>query len=228
MSDIFEFNHIDQSLSESDIETLKNFYRHYHKKFWCFKKSYKRFKLLDQIITISGICLVIIVTITGGITLDPVIISVLNGAGVLKGSVGKIKNYKEEIEMTKIAFTRYEKVLVEMRSALRGDEINKNEFIDMMKIMDEMIIEQIPLADRSCLVYRYLNDKYSRKTLDMNLIMYRLNDGLIDLLFQTNSNVLKNHLLFSYAFSEFDDKYKTGRRIHCKHKIKKVIKYWIY
>ena len=40
---------------------------------------------------------------------------------------------------------------------------------------------------------------------------YRLNDGLVDLLFQTNSSILKNHLIFSYAFSEFCDKYETGR-----------------
>lgn len=64
---------------------------------------------------------------------------------------------------------------------------------------------------KSCLVYRYLHGKYFKKTLDMNFIMYRLNDGLVDLLFQINSSILKNHLIFSYAFSEFCDKYKTGR-----------------
>ena len=73
MTDIFEFNHIDKSLSESEIKTIKNFYKHYHKKFSCFKKPYKRFKLQDETITISGVCLVIIGTITGGITLNPVI-----------------------------------------------------------------------------------------------------------------------------------------------------------
>ena len=38
MKDIFEFNQIDRSLSKSDITTLKDFYSHYHKKYWCFKK----------------------------------------------------------------------------------------------------------------------------------------------------------------------------------------------
>ena len=51
--------------------------------------------------------------------------------------------------MTKIAFTTYEKVLVELRSALRGDEFDKNEFIEKMKVIDEMIIDQTPLADKS-------------------------------------------------------------------------------
>ena len=50
--------------------------------------------------------------------------------------------------MLKIAFTTYDKVLVELRSALRGDEFNKDQFIDKMKIIDEMIIDQTPLADK--------------------------------------------------------------------------------
>ena len=50
--------------------------------------------------------------------------------------------------MSRIAFTTYEKVLVELRSALRGDDFKKQEFIDRMKLIDEMIIDQTPIADR--------------------------------------------------------------------------------
>ena len=82
---------------------------------------------------------------------------VVNGAGILVTNFGKMKNYKKKIQMTKIAFTSYEKVLVELRSALRRDEFDKNEFIDKMKIMDEMIIDQTPLADRFSKRY---NKKY--------------------------------------------------------------------
>ena len=35
-----------------------------------------------------------------------------------------------------------------LRSALRGDEWSKQDFIDRMKLIDEMIIDQTPLADR--------------------------------------------------------------------------------
>ena len=67
--DIFEFNHIDNLLSEEEIKTLKEFYKYYHKKFWCFKETFKHFKIIDENITISGILLVIIGTISGGLTL---------------------------------------------------------------------------------------------------------------------------------------------------------------
>ena len=148
MNGIFEFNHIDKSLSESDVKTLKDFYSHYHKKYWCFKRSYKSYKFLDNFFTISGICLVAIGTISGGITLNPVVLGVVNGAGIIVAGVGKKNNYKRKIEMTRIAFTTYEKVLIELQAALRGDEWNKQEFVDRMKLIDEMIIDQTPIADR--------------------------------------------------------------------------------
>ena len=160
MKDIFEFNHIDKSLSESDVKTIKDFYKHYHKKYWCFKKSYRSYKFLDDFFTISGICLVAIGTISGGITLNPVVLGVVNGAGVIVAGVGKKKNFKRKIEMTRLAFTTYEKVLVELRSALRGDEWNKEDFVVRMKLIDEMIIEQSPIADR--FVSRY-NEKFNIK-----------------------------------------------------------------
>ena len=148
MKDIFEFNHIDKSLSESDVTTLKDVYSHYHKKYWCFKRSHRSYKFLDDVFTISGICLIAIGTISGGITPNPVVLGVVNGAGVVVAGIGKKKNYKRKIEMSRIAFTTYEKVLVELRAALRGDEWNKEEFVNCMKLIDEMIIDQTPIADR--------------------------------------------------------------------------------
>ena len=78
---------------------------------------------------------------------NPIVLGVVNGAGVVVAGIGKKKNYKRKIEMSRIAFTTYEKVLVELRSALRADEFNK-EFIDHMKLIDEIIIDQTPIADR--------------------------------------------------------------------------------
>ena len=71
----------------------------------------------------------IIRTLTSGITLNPVILGIVNGAGIVVTNIGKMKNFKKKKEMTRIGFTIYEKVLVELRSALRGDEFNKNEFV---------------------------------------------------------------------------------------------------
>ena len=153
MKDIFEFNHIDPSLSKSDVKTIKDFYSYYHKKYWCFKRSYKSYKFLDNFFSITSIFLVAVGTISGGITLNPVILGVINGAGIIIAGIGKKHNYKRKIEMTRIAFTTYEKVLVELRSALRGNEWNKEEFVDRMKLIDELIIDQTPEADKFSIKY---------------------------------------------------------------------------
>ena len=147
-SSIFNFNHIDPSISITDFETIKEFYGYYHKKYWCFKKAYKSYKLFDNIFVFSGLLLVAVGTVSGVITLNPVILGVINAAGVIVTGIGKKNNYKRKIEMTRIAYTTYEKVLVELRAALRGDEWNKDEFIDRMKLIDEFIIDQTPVVDR--------------------------------------------------------------------------------
>ena len=141
---IFEFNHIDKSLSEEQIETITDLYKHYHKKHWCYKKSYKSYKFLDNFFTISSLSLIAVGTITGGVTLNPIILGVINGVGIIVGGVAKKKDFKKKIETTKMAYTTYEKVLVELRSALRGDEWDKEEFIDRIKILDEIIIDHCP------------------------------------------------------------------------------------
>ena len=141
---IFEFNHIDKSLSEEQIETIKDLYKHYHKKYWCYKKCYKSYKFLDNFFSISSLSIIAVGTNTGGLTLNPIILGVINGVGLIIGGITKKKDFKKKIETSKLAFTTYEKVLVELRSALRGDEWNKEEFIDRIKILDEMIIDQCP------------------------------------------------------------------------------------
>ena len=52
---VFEFNYIDKLLKEEEIEILKEFYKYYHKKFWCYKNAFKHFKIIDETLTISGI-----------------------------------------------------------------------------------------------------------------------------------------------------------------------------
>lgn len=148
MKDIFDFNHIDKSLSKEMIITIKDFYKYYHRQYWCFRKIYKSYKFLDKFFSISSILLVAVGTISGSLTLNPILLGIINGAGIIIAGIGKKNNYSRKIEMTKIAYTTYEKVLVELRSALRGDEWNKDDFIGRMKLIDEMIIDQTPKSDK--------------------------------------------------------------------------------
>ena len=46
MQNLFDFNHIDSSISKETQEELKKLYKYYHKLWWCHKKTVERLKKL--------------------------------------------------------------------------------------------------------------------------------------------------------------------------------------
>ena len=72
--------------------------------------------------------LVVIGTIVGGVTWNPIILGTISGAGVLLSTFSEAKNYKRKIEMCKFAYTSYEKILTVLQSYLRGLESNGEHF----------------------------------------------------------------------------------------------------
>ena len=59
------------------------------------------------------------------------------------------------------------------------------------------------------LIYKYRYEIYLRKNITLREVMSMMDNT--DFHFITNSNVLKNHLIFHYAFKNFYKKYKKGR-----------------
>ena len=50
--------------------------------------------------------------------------------------------------MSKYAFTTYQKVLPDLRTALRGDSFDKNNFIKELNILDDTIVDFSPLVTK--------------------------------------------------------------------------------
>ena len=83
-------------------------------------------------------------TIVGGITLNPIALSTISGAGIVLNAYTEAKNYKRKIGMCKFA---YEKFLTDIRSFLRGIPFDDKQFLVCIKIVDEIIIDICPLYD---------------------------------------------------------------------------------
>ena len=64
--------------------------------------------------------LIAIEAVAGGLTLNPAILGSISGAGLALKTFSETKDYKRKIEMTKFAYTTYQKVLLDLRTALRG------------------------------------------------------------------------------------------------------------
>ena len=106
---IFDFNHIDPHIQKEELEEIKNLFRFYHKRFWCLKRAHGRFKKMNLLINLASSGLVAIGTIAGGVTMNPIVLGVISGLGLVVKTASEMKNLKSKIEMSKFAFTTYGK-----------------------------------------------------------------------------------------------------------------------
>lgn len=93
---IFNFNHISNQSFEDQIKEIRALYKYYHKKYWCFKQAFKR-SMMNLGINLSSTGLVVIGTITGAVTLNPIILGSISGAGILLKTFAEFKNYKKKM-----------------------------------------------------------------------------------------------------------------------------------
>ena len=97
--DIFTFNHIDKSIDEAKLLEIKDFYRFYHKKWWCYKQTYNHLKRMNLAFKILSSSLIASGAIADGVTLNPIILGTISGMGLLMKTVTDHKNYNKKIEM---------------------------------------------------------------------------------------------------------------------------------
>ena len=132
MKDLFDFNHIDPTIDEETKKELEQLYKYYHKLWWCDKKTVERLKK----------------TIAGAVTLNPIILGVITGTGLLIKTTSEIKKYVNKIEMFKIGLSTYEKTLVDLRSFLRGKEYSREDFIFKMNLVDGDIADLYTIPEK--------------------------------------------------------------------------------
>ena len=120
---IFSLNHIDRSKTKEEIQEIKELYKNYHYKYWCHRQAFKHFKKLNLLLNMSSSGLIVIGAVAGGLTANPAILGSISGAGLVLKILSDTKNYKRKIEMSKFAYSTYQKILLDLRTALRGGAI---------------------------------------------------------------------------------------------------------
>ena len=137
---VFNFNHIDQKNLERK-EELEKLYEFYRKLWYCNKNVYYRKKKINYVLNLTSTFLVVVGTTVGGTTMNPIILGTISGAGVILKTATELKNLQKNVENANVAFTSYAKILVDLRNFLRGEEWNKDKYLEKLKILDDMIIE---------------------------------------------------------------------------------------
>ena len=92
--------------------------------------------------------MIVIGAVDGGLTSNPAILGSISGAGLALKIFSETKDYKKRIQLSKFCYTTYSKVLVELRTSLRGATFNKDDFLKEMTVLDETIVDFAPLVTR--------------------------------------------------------------------------------
>ena len=142
--DVFSFNHIDTSLPEATIDVIKTFYKYYHRRWWSYRKTYRKRKRTSLLCKLGSSSLIAAGTIAGGITMNPIILGIIAGAGLLLKTFTDYAKHERKIEMCKYAYTTYEKVLSDLRSCLRGKPFDHENFVSELRLIDHSITDLCP------------------------------------------------------------------------------------
>ena len=152
---IIGFNHITDKLSDDEIKKLKTIYKPYHRLYKCYQWKYKRLRRLKLSLELSSIGLTTLGVVLGGISLNPIILGSLSGSGILIQTYLTKSDINKQVNMCRFAYTSYQKIMIQLKSYLRGIEYNEKIFLSDAKVIDDIVIDQCPSIDR-------YNEKYNK------------------------------------------------------------------
>ena len=75
---------------------------------------------MDLPCKITSTGLIVIGTIASSLTLNPIILGSISGAGLLLGTYVETKNYNRKIQLCRFAYPTYSKIVTDLPSYLRG------------------------------------------------------------------------------------------------------------
>ena len=79
-----------------------------------------------------------------GLTLNTAVLGSISGAGLALKTFSETKDYKRKIEMCTFAYKTYQKVLLDLRTALRRGLFDENDFLKESNILDDTITDFCP------------------------------------------------------------------------------------
>ena len=160
----FNWNHISSDLTKEKISELKELYKNYHKLFKCYQWKYKKLNRLNISLKMSSICLTVTGSVVGAITSNPIVIACVAGPGVLIQGYLTKSNLINNVERCKFAYISYEKILIQIKSFLRGLSYDEIIFFTNVKKLDDIVIDTCPSVDAFYEKYdKKFNEKYDKK-----------------------------------------------------------------
>ena len=133
---IFNFNHISESLNDQEVQELKAYYSTYHRKCWCYKQAYKKFRkwkiIADSTSVIFASSGLVSAIATSGISL----VAISTTALLIQMYI-KHKNIDMKIKSYQNAYKSYDHLLNDIKNSLRAGHFNRDNLTLKMTTFDK-------------------------------------------------------------------------------------------
>lgn len=144
MKEVITFNHISESLDPDEVTKLKALYINYFRLYYCYKQMYKKERRIYLALQMTSISLALIGTTVGSITISPIILGVLNGSSIIIQVFINKSGIADRLNKFFFAMSSYEKILIDLKSFLRGIQYDNIAFLSDIVKIDEIISSNVP------------------------------------------------------------------------------------
>ena len=139
--------HTHNKLTGCELDKLSAWYLYYHKLYVCYKWKYKRVKRVRLSLNMISTGLVVLGTLVGGVSMNPIVLGCISGPGVLVQGYIAHSDLSRKVETCKFAYTSYKKVLTQVKSYLQGVPYEEAVFLSDMKVLDDIVADTCPTVN---------------------------------------------------------------------------------
>ena len=134
-----------QELDAAILSRLVDFYRFYHRQWWCHREMFRRFRWHHGLLNALALVIVAAGMIVGPVFENALWATCLTAAGTVVKGWNEFKNFSLKVDMTRYAFTTYEKSMNELRTYARGLPMDEFDgFLIKMQVLDDTVAELVP------------------------------------------------------------------------------------
>ena len=131
---------------------------HHHRKWWCHRALYFRFKRFNTILNILSLLVTCSGLIVGPILQDVILTTLLTAAGMFIKGWNDFKKYPIKMDMSRFAYSTHEKALSELRLHTHGTPMeDEDSFLLKQQTLEDVIIDFTPpVPDHVLVRYKQL------------------------------------------------------------------------
>ena len=142
---------VGEALKLNLLQKLDLLYSFYHKQWWCLRRMCYHFRLCNVLLNSASLLVMAIGMIVGSVFQNSIIVTILQVGGWHGHQrMERFKKFALKVDMSKFAFTTYEKALIELRTHMRGLPLEELVgFLINMQTLDKTISDfTAPITDR--------------------------------------------------------------------------------